>query len=99
MARRLRILLLLYALYSAWVYLLLEYNVEIVFGFIDDLVELEASVGLHSAGARAIIEGAVGNYGLWLGMVSQGCTFAASVYYLIHAYRQARRAQQAESAS
>ena len=82
------ILLLLYGLYSVWVYLLLQYNIDIAIGLISDLRVIEDSVGLQSAGAREVLTSRVSLLGTQLGTASLTCTFLACSYYLVHAFRR-----------
>ena len=90
------VLLLLYGLYSVWVYLLLQYNIDIAYGLIGDLAQLDATVGLQSAGAREVLESSLSRYGTWLGTASLSCTFLACAYYVVHAYRRVSSARMRE---
>lgn len=83
--------LVLYVLYSAWVYLLLVYNVDIASGFFEDLDSLRRTGALQSHGARAASENPFVTYGTRLGMIALPATFLACSGYLIYAYIHARK--------
>ncbi len=84
-------LLFLYALYSAWVYLLMLYNIDISEGLLADLETLRVAGQLTSQGALAAAQNPVNFYGAWLGVIAQLATFVACVGYFLHAFAQARR--------
>lgn len=83
-------ILVLYSIYSLWLYFLLDYNMSISFGLIDDLGSL-ADVGDLTEGARATLENRSGLYGVWLGLLALPVTFTACAGYLIYSYVHARK--------
>jgi len=85
--------LVLYLLYSAWVYLLLVYNVDVAYGFFEDLDALRRTGALQSHGARAALENPFVTYGTRLGMIALPGTFLACNGYLLYAYIHARKSR------
>lgn len=89
-AERLRLLWLvgvvvLYAVYSLWVYLLLDYNMEIAFAYIRDL---QAIIGTDSVseGTQMVLRHPLALYGIQLGWVALLATYLACNGYLIYTY-------------
>lgn len=85
--------LVLYVLYSTWVYLLLVYNVDIAYGLFRDLDALSRAGALESFGAQAVLENPFVGYGTSLGMVALPATFLACIGYLLYAYIHARKSE------
>jgi hypothetical protein len=83
-------ILVLYTMYSLWLYFLLDYNLAISFGLIDDLSSL-AEVGELTEGGRETLENPSGKYGVWLGFLSLPVTFTACAGYLVYSYVRARK--------
>jgi len=86
-------ILVLYAVYSAWVYFLLVYNVDIATGFFQDLESLRRAGELESHAARVVLDNPFVGYGTVLGMVALPATFLACIGYLLYAFMHARRRQ------
>lgn len=80
----------IYAIYTLWLYFLLDYNLAITFGLLDDLAALGAA-GELTQGVREAMEHSSGMYGVWMGMVALPVTFLACSGYLVHAYIHARK--------
>ncbi len=87
------VVLVLYLVYSAWVFMLLVYNVEVAYGLFVDLAALKASGLLQSEGAKVALENPYVGYGTDLGMIALPATFFACVGYLLYAYVHARKTQ------
>ena len=83
-------ILFLYTIYSLWLYFLLDYNLAITFGLVDELGSL-AKAGELTAGGREALEHPSGQYGVWLGMLALPSTYLACSGYLVFAYIHARR--------
>lgn len=85
------VILVLYLIYSAWVFMLLIYNIDVAYGLFEDLALLNSSGLLKSRGAKVALENPYVGYGTNLGMIALPATFFACVGYLVYAYIQARR--------
>ncbi|MAT93216.1 MAG: hypothetical protein CME59_11510 [Halioglobus sp.] len=85
--------LALYVIYSAWVFMLLMYNVDIAYGLFEDLGALSRTGELETQGARVALENSFVNYGTRLGMVALPATFLACIGYLLYAYSQVRKSK------
>ena len=87
------VILVLYLIYSGWVFMLLVYNVEVAYGLFEDLAALNASGLLESKGAKVALENPYVGYGTNLGMVALPATFFSCVCYLVYDYIQARQSK------
>ncbi|MEP1471753.1 MAG: hypothetical protein ABJK25_12330 [Halieaceae bacterium] len=89
-AERLRLhwvvgVVVLYAVYSLWVYLLLDYNMEVAFAYIRDL---SAIIGTDPAseGTQMLLTHPLALYGIKLGWIALTATYLACNGYLIYTY-------------
>lgn len=87
------VILVLYLVYSGWVFMLLVYNVDVAYGLFEDLASLKALGLLESKGAKAALENPYVGYGTNLGMIALPATFFACVGYLVYAYLHARQSK------
>ena len=85
------IILVLYLIYSGWVYMLLAYNIDIAYGLLADLNILSNAGELQSQGARNALENQFVRYGTSLGNVALPLTFFACIGYLLYAFFTARK--------
>ena len=89
-AERLRLhwvvgVVILYAVYSLWVYLLLDYNLEIGFAYIRDLHAV-IGTGSVSEGTQILLTHPLALYGIQLGWIALLATYLACNGYLIYTY-------------
>lgn len=82
--------LVLYSVYSAWVFMLLVYNVDVAYGLAEDLASLQAAGKLETKGAQVILENPFVDYGTRLSLLALPATFLACIGYLLYAYFQSR---------
>ncbi|MEP1472157.1 MAG: hypothetical protein ABJK20_15835 [Halieaceae bacterium] len=83
-------ILVLYTVYSLWLYFLLDYNLAITFGLIDELSSL-GDAGRLTAGGQETLVHPSGKYGVLLGMFALPITFLACAGYLVFSYVHARK--------
>ncbi|MFK8050409.1 MAG: hypothetical protein AB8B81_18445 [Halioglobus sp.] len=83
-------ILVLYTVYSLWLYFLLDYNMAITFGLIDELSSL-ADDGKLTAGGQEALGHPSGRYGVLLGMFALPITFFACAGYLVFSFVHARK--------
>jgi hypothetical protein len=94
-ASRLSLMLLLvvialYSGYSAWVYFLFDYNLEVAYALGADLLALESDGQVLSRGSKALLESNSYRYGEWIANLIVPATFFACVVYLVYSYTQER---------
>jgi hypothetical protein len=83
--------MLLYAIYTLWVAVLLEHNIEIYIGYRKDLVQLGASIAEGStffSGARSPDLGVIGTQ---LEKLSAVLMFLSCNAYLVYSYLKENR--------
>ena len=75
----------LYAIYTLWVYLLLDYNMDIAFAYMRDLQALLDNDSVLE-GTQVLFTHPLGLYGIQLGWIALLATYLACNGYLIYSY-------------
>jgi hypothetical protein len=87
-------IIFLYVSYSAWVYLLLQYNVEVAKAMMGDLQEL-VTAGTASSGTGVAVSSPLVLIGTDIGTLALSCTFLGCIAYLLYSYYARKSARQA----
>ncbi|MFT4873293.1 hypothetical protein [Congregibacter sp.] len=82
----------LYTTYSAWIWILLAYNISMVYGYGSDLLAL-STTGPLSEGTKAVLSFPYLIQGTVLGWVALSATFVLCNGYLIYTYFRMRGKQ------